>query len=127
MNTTHWMPEQIGNYIFNRTLFQDILPIAEFSSVPEIIYDRGRIGQVNTKKFNSYMISTDSYLSNTGKKRYSGNAVNFRDENSVNNSGLWGADFVAGSFRRMYLEDDSSYVEILRSKFLGSGSKNFWF
>ena len=77
--------------------------------------------------FNSYMINTDSYLSNMGQKRYSGNAVCFRDEDSRNNSGLWGADFVAGSFRRMHFQSDSTCIELLGPKFLGTGSRNFWF
>lgn len=122
-----WTSETIGNYIFNITLFRNILPLAEFSFAPEVIYDRERISPVKTIEFNNYMMNTDSYLSNIGKKKYSGNAICFRDENSINNSGLWGADFVAGSFRRMYFQSDSTYLDILRSKFLGDGSRNFWF
>lgn len=122
-----WTSETIGNFLFSQTLFKNILPLAGFSSTPEVIYDRGRLDPNRTRSFNNYLLNTDSYLSNMGLKRYSGNAVYFRDENSIQNSGLWGADFVAGSFRRMHLYNDATYLNILRPKFLGSGSMNLWF
>ncbi len=47
MSKPNWTPERIGNYVFNKTLFKNILPMAKFSSAPEVIYDRGRIGPVS--------------------------------------------------------------------------------
>ena len=124
---TDWTSERIGNYLFSQSLFRNILPLAGFSSTPEVIYDRGRLDPNRTISFNSYLLNTDSYLANMGLKRYSGNAVYFRDEDSVINSGIWGADFVAGSFRHAHLYNYQTYLNILRSKFLGSGSLKLWF
>ncbi len=122
-----WTSEEIGNYLFNKTLFRNILPLAEFTSTPEIIYDRGRLSPRRTRAFNSYLQDTDSYLTNMGLKRYSGNAVCFRDEDSEINPGIWGADFVAGSFRYRHFYNNATYLDILQPKFLGSGSMNLWF
>jgi len=124
---TFWTSEKIGNYLFSQSLFKNILPLVGFSSTPEVIYDRGRLDPKRTLTFNSYLLNTDSYLTNMGLKRYSGNVVRFRDEDSEKNSGIWGADFIAGSFRHAHFHNDPTYLNILRPKLLGSGSMNLWF
>lgn len=124
---TFWTSELIGNYLFNRSLFRNILPLAGFSSTPEVIYDRGRLDPRRTIAFNNYLFNTDSYLTKMALKKYSGNVVCFKDEDSERNSGIWGADFVAGSFRHAHVHNDETYLNILRPKFLGSGSMNLWF
>lgn len=122
-----WTSETIGNFLFNRSLFRNILPTINFANTPDIIYDKGRLDPNRTQLFNKYMLDSDSYLTWAGIKKYSGNVISFKDEDSLCNSGIWTADLVAGSFRHAFLHNDLTYTDILKPKFIGSGSKRLWF
>ncbi len=122
-----WTPETIGNYLFNQSLFYKILPQIKFNSAPEILFDKGRLSHDQTQEFNEYMLNTDSYLENVGIKRYSGSIITIKDVNSVYNSGIWSSDFVAGSFHHSLMKRDSSFLSVLKPKFIGKGSLNLWF
>ena len=122
-----WTSERIGNYLFNKSLFENMLPKLNFVSPPEILYDKGRISKVQTLDFNRYMLGTDSYLSWNGTKKYNGNIISFKDADSKHNSGIWASDLVAGSFRHAYMKIDNSFLNTLKPKFIGDGSYRMWF
>ena len=125
MRGTDWTSELLGNYIFSQTLFKDILPLVGFSSAPDVIYDRGRLGVKSTISFNKYLEDTYEDFGYLDQEQHISSAVHFRDEDSEKNPGLWGADIVAGSFPCMHALADPTYVNLLRPKFLESGSRNF--
>lgn len=121
-----WTPERIGNYLFNKSVYQYILPNLVFANPPDILHDRGRISGATTQSFHQYMLGTDSWLSYSGGKRYSGNIVKIKEVDSIFNSGIWASDFVAGSFRHSFLYGDSTYVSMLKPKFIGNGFLKLW-
>lgn len=124
---TTWTSETIGNYLFNRSLYQNILPNLTVVNTPEILYDRGRLSQDKTHSFDRYMLGTDSFLSWNGTKRYKGNVISFKDADSKHNAGIWASDLVAGSFRHAYMNIDTSFLTTLQPKFIGTGSYRLWF
>ena len=122
-----WSSEQIGNFLFNRSLYDNILPnIGDFNNLT-VVYDKGRLDSKRTQNFNQYMTDTESYRAFTGSKKYSGTMDRFQDVDSYSDSGIWAADFIAGSFRHAYLYDDHAYVNILKPKFIGNGVRGLWF
>ena len=123
VHTNDWTPESIGNYVFSLTLFRDILPFTGQSSVPEVIYDRGRLGPKNTDAFNKFLNNTYTDYEYLGQRLYPDDTVRFRDEDSKKDSGLWGADLVAGSFRHLHVYNDPTYTDLLQPKFLETGSR----
>lgn len=122
-----WTSERIGNFLFSRSLYQNILPnVGDFDDLT-VIYDRGRLDPKRTQSFNRYMQNTKFNLERNRTKRYAVNVTTFKDVNSLSDPGIWAADFVAGSFRHAYLTGDQTYVDILRHKFVGSGVRRLWF
>ena len=122
-----WTSETIGNFLFSRSLFMDVLPFAGNFNSLAVIHDRGRLNTKRTKDFNQYMKDAEYYLELTAGKQYAGIISEFKDANSLLDPGIWAADFVAGSFRHAYLHDDWTYVDILRPKFVKTGIRKMWF
>lgn len=122
-----WTPETLGNYLFNRSLYNDILPNSGSFNNCTVIYDRGRLNSKRTKNFNRYLRNTQSFRKRFKIKRYAGNVTVFKDSDSLSEPGIWAADFVAGSFRQAYLYNDWTYANILKSKLIGSGKRMLWF
>lgn len=122
-----WTPETIGNFLFNKSLFRNILPnIDDFDNMT-VVYDKGRLDPKRTRSFNKYMSETESYLEHIGSKRYGGTVDLFKDADSLSEPGIWAADFVAGSFRHAYLNSDWTYADILKPKIVGAGVMKLWF
>lgn len=127
INIWTWTPETLGNFLFNRSLYDDVLPnIGNFNNC-RVIYDKGRLDSKRTKNFNRYLRNTQSFRKHFGIKRYAGNVTEFKDIDSLSDPGIWAADFVAGSFRRAYLYNDRTYMDILTPKLIGNGERKLWF
>lgn len=122
-----WTNERIGNYLFNQSLFYNVLPNLGLSIGPSIIFDKGRLSPQRTKAFNQYMLQTDSYLTNIGVKRYGGYVVNFKDVDSLQEPGIWIADHVAGSFHFSLKHNNNKFYNLLKPKFIGMGHLRLWF
>lgn len=121
-----WTSVTIGNFLFNRSLFENILPNIEYANTPDVIYDRGRLNPTRTRAFNQYMYDAESYLKYAGLSTYDGRIGSFKDVDSTKNSGIWASDFVAGSFRHALQHKDKVFVNLLKPKFIGTGYRYLW-
>lgn len=120
-----WTSERIGNYLFKRSLYDNILPKLNLSPHPSIIYDRGRLSATKTKSFNQYV--SYRYAPSNIDLRPSDRSIDAKDADSLKMPGIWLGDFVAGSFHLKFQHDNSIYYDLLKPKFIGSGSLRLWF
>ncbi len=110
-----WTAEDIGNVLFKKSLFENILPKISPVKPPIIIYDRGRLSRPRTEIFNKTMSDMSVHYSDNQK-------ILFRDVDSVKTPGIWASDFVAGSFHFALKHNDFTYVDLLEPNFIDDGS-----
>ena len=123
---TTWTSERIGNYLINRSIYQNILPSLNIASPPSIVYDRGRLSPDRAKLFEKYVLNTDSVLHYFDSNRYEGTVCNIKEEDSLKTPGIWLADFVAGAFHLHFKYKRSEYYNSIESKFIGDGFLKLW-
>ena len=68
INRTTWTPETIGNFMFNRSLFDHVFPNLHTIIPPKIIIDAGRLSGKKLNSFYEYMDKSESYRAFTKKK-----------------------------------------------------------
>ena len=118
INRTTWTPETIGNFMFNRSLFDHIFPNLHTIIPPKIIIDAGRLSGKKLNSFYEYMDKSESYRAFTKKKKYSGFIDNIQTVNSTKKPGIWAADMIAGSVKYSFLYNDAKYYDIIKNKML---------
>ncbi len=113
--------ENIGNILFKKSLFDNILPNISTLIAPQVIYDRGRLNHGQTKAFNKDM--HDAYAANSDKNvKDCGGQITFRDTDSLKTPGIWASDFIAGAFHLALKHNDSTYRDLLKPNFIADGS-----
>ena len=119
MQNEAWSAENIGNAIFKKSLFDNILPNMYVARDLVVIYDRGRLNHAQTKIFNKDMseIPTPCF-----DDRINSGQVTFHDADSIRTPGIWASDFVAGAFHCELKHNDPTYRNLLKSKFMARGS-----
>lgn len=98
---------------------------------PNITYDQEAImliakAERKVDAFNKFLNDTYTDYEYLGQRLCPDDTVRFRDEDSKKDSGLWGADLVAGSFRHLHVYNDPTYTDLLQPKFLETGSRIFF-
>ena len=121
-----WTEEKLGNFIFAQTLIVNILNELKPTTLPIITYDKGRIDPAKSYSFNTYMIEKDKWFDHKGLKKYNGSLSTPMDVSSNHESGIWAADFVAGSIYHKYANNQWHYANFLNSKNIGTGERIFW-
>lgn len=113
---------QLSVYTAPYTIIGKKIGVTKF----DILYDRGRLSSHASKSFNNYLVDSEGYFDFMGWKNYSGTINKVVDVDSLDNSGLWLADHVAGALHVMFKHDVNTWMELLRPKFIGRGFFELW-
>lgn len=120
-----WTGERLGNYLFRRTLINNMLSILDLDTQPQIIYDKGRLNSSKGLDFNGY-IKGETSFSNFGMFDNREMVKNISDVDSVKIPQIWAADNVAGAFKIDETYNNDFFIKILRKKFIGTGIFRLW-
>ena len=115
---------QLGNSIFQRSLFEHITPSLPDNQNLTIIHDRGRLNPRKTKEFNQSILYNDSIISQ-GVVLPRNGIQSVQDVDSLKAPGIWTSDFIAGAFHLWKQGGNDQYVNLLRPKFIGKGYREF--
>lgn len=121
-----WTSERIGNYVFAQTLVLDVMNNLSPRYLPSILYDPGRLSPAQTEEFKQYLNGKDQYFEHMGVKQYNGHIPNPQARASHIEPGIWAADLVAGAFSCKHNHNDSTYVDLLKTKYILSGERLYW-
>jgi len=121
-----WTSERIGNYVFAQTLVSNVMNNISPQYPPSILYDPGRLSPAQTEEFKQYLNGKDQYFEHLGIKRYNGHLPGPQSRASHIEPGIWAADLVAGAFSCKYTNEDSSYADLLKTKYILRGERLYW-
>jgi hypothetical protein len=122
-----WTSETLCNYVFAKTLQQNILSKISIKQNPNVFFDKGRLDVLKEADFIRYLYGNDDFLENRGGKRYTGKLDNVCSIESHLEPCIWASDFIAGSIMHFFNHKDLSYFNKIDNRLLiGGGLRKFF-
>ena len=117
-----WDQVSTGNFIIGHTLVANVINELKYDTVPQVLYDTGRLSVKKTKAFHEYL----NYKCNKFRiQEKFGELPTFINIDSSSEPCIWAADILAGAYYHYYVKNDDCYSRILKKK-IGIGLRKYW-
>lgn len=107
-----WTSVELGNYIFAETIQKIFLNKVEFKYNPKVYFDMN-YDILKTNAFINYMFNKDGYYLTQGIRKTHFSLSDVIGVSSIDEPGIWAADFLAGAYYDYYNFDNPEFFSMI--------------